>query len=73
MTQRSWSLAGSVQARRVLERLQRRRGERGVTMVEYIAILSFVVLPGISAAVACFVQVVFWFARFVSAVSQPGP
>jgi hypothetical protein len=53
--------------------MKQRRHQRGATTIEYIAILSFVVLPGVSAAVACFVQIVFWYARFVSAVSQPAP
>ena len=50
-----------------------RRRARGVTLLEYVVLVSFVVVPCIVATVACFVQLALWYTRFVDTVSLPTP
>jgi len=56
-----------------LRAISRRRRRRGVTLVEYIALLTLVVLPSTAAAIKCFVSVSAWYSSFVRDVSQSTP
>jgi len=50
-----------------------RRRQRGVTTVEYVLLVTVIVVPSIFLATTCFVHLVGWYADFVSVVSQPKP
>lgn len=51
----------------------RRRRSRGVTLLEYVMLLTFVVVPSIGAAIAGYDALYGWYVRFVRDVSQSSP
>lgn len=53
--------------------IRQRRRARGATLVEYIALLTLVVVPCIAAAVKCFSHATVWYSSFVRDVSQSTP
>lgn len=42
-------------------------------MVEYVLLVTVIVVPSILLATTCFVHLVGWYADFVGVVSQPKP
>lgn len=58
---------------RLLVRRRQRRRIRGATMVEYILILTIVVIPSVAGAIACIAGAYAWYVRFEIGVSQPYP
>lgn len=62
---------------RTNQRARARRGlkrtRRGAIMLEYVVLLTCVVLPCLAGAVLCYVNVHSWYLRFVDRVSAPNP
>jgi hypothetical protein len=53
--------------------LYSRKRARGVTTVEYVLLVIAVFIPSLLVATTCFVNLVGWYADFVSVVSRPRP
>jgi len=56
-----------------LVRERKRRGQRGVTTLEYVLLVAVVFLPSVLVATTCFVHLVGWYEEFVGVVSRPKP
>lgn len=50
-----------------------RKHARGVTTVEYVLLVIAVFIPSLLVATTCFVNLVGWYADFVSVVSRSRP
>jgi Flp pilus assembly pilin Flp len=50
-----------------------RSSERGATTVEYVLLVTAVVVPSVAVFVVGFVRVYVWYVGFVTAVGKPTP